>query len=94
MSKQAQLTADDVQTLENVYEAHRLPPVTRRALLATAAGAAGAAAIAGVPGLAAAANADSAMEVGTAAVTAEALAATSHLIKRTGTSSRSRSARC
>ena len=86
MSKQAQLTADDVQTLENVYEAHRLPPVTRRALLATAAGAAGAAAIAGVPGLAAAANADSAMEVGTAAVTAEALAVTylSHLIKEDG----------
>jgi len=86
MKKQAQLTADDAQTLENVFEKHRLPPLTRRALLASAAGAAGAAAVAGVPGLAAAANADSVMQVGTAAVTAEALAVTylSHLIKKDG----------
>ncbi|MGH3007867.1 MAG: hypothetical protein ACRDLM_00460 [Gaiellaceae bacterium] len=86
MSKQAHLTADDVQTLDNVFEAHRLPPVTRRALLATAAGAAGVAAVAGVPGLAAAANASAVKEVGTAAITAEAMAVTylSHLIKKDG----------
>lgn len=80
---QPQLTTDDVQTLDNVFGQHRLPPLTRRALLATAAGAAVAA---GVPGIASAANSDSAMEIGTAAVTAEALAVTylSNLITKGG----------
>lgn len=83
---QPQLNTDDVQVLDNVFAQHRLPPVTRRGLLATAAGAAGAAAVAGIPGIASAANADSAKEIGTAAVTAEALAVTylSHLIKQDG----------
>lgn len=82
-TKQAQLNTDDVQTLDNAFQRHGLPPLTRRALLATAAGAAVAA---GVPGIASAANADSAMEIGTAAVTAEALAVTylSNLIEKGG----------
>lgn len=82
-SKTPQLNTDDVQVLENVFEQHRLPPMSRRALLATAAGAAVAAS---VPGIASAASSDSAMELGTAAVTAEALAVTylSNLIKRGG----------
>lgn len=83
---QPQLNTDDVQVLENVFEQHRLPPVTRRGLLATAAGAAGAAAIGSIPGIASAAGGNSAKEIGTAAVTAEALAVTylSHLIKKDG----------
>lgn len=82
-TKHAQLTSEDVQVLDNAFRAHRLPPVTRRALLATAAGAAVAAT---VPGIASSANADSAMELGTAAVTAEALAVTylSNLISTSG----------
>ncbi|HET8558768.1 MAG TPA: hypothetical protein VFL58_15790 [Gaiellaceae bacterium] len=82
-TKTQQLNSDDVQTLDNVFAQHRLPPLTRRALLATAAGAAVAAS---VPGIASAASSDSAMEIGTAAVTAEALAVTylSNLIKDGG----------
>lgn len=80
---ESRLTTDDVQTLDNVFEHHRLPPMTRKALLATAAGAAVAAS---VPGIASAASGDSAKEIGTAAVTAEALAVTylSNLIKDAG----------
>lgn len=79
------LTTDDVQTLANAFEQHRLPPLTRRALLATAAGAAVAA---GVPGIASAASGQTATEIGTAAVTAEALAVTylSTLISTAGSS--------
>ncbi|HZT53741.1 MAG TPA: hypothetical protein VE995_05105 [Gaiellaceae bacterium] len=83
MRNQPQLTTGDVQTLENVLDRLRLPTLTRRALLGTAAGAAVSAAI---PGIAGAANGDAVREVGTAAVTAEALAVTylSNLIRTSG----------
>lgn len=70
------LTADDVQVVENVLDDGRASGFSRRAFLGTAAATAAGAAAVAFPGFARAQSTGSAQEIGTAAVTAEALAVT------------------
>jgi hypothetical protein len=70
------MTADDVQVLENVLDDSRVPRLTRRTLLATAGAAAATAAVPGVAFGRGFAHTDAISDLGTAAVTAEALAVT------------------
>lgn len=76
MSPNSMMTPDDVQVLDNVLAESRVPHLTRRALLMSAGAAAAAAAFPAVGLAKGAARSDAVSDLGTAAVTAEALAVT------------------